>query len=385
MLKVFLEEFEPGRINGNNDINKLVNRVVFDHDLIENEQFDLYIIAAEDFKQAEGEKNNRFQSNVIRQKLYELVAPWKSVKIADLGNLIDMGEEKNLENLSSILAEVLQKKGTVILLGNAQFFAYAQYLAYVKLQKHVQMVLADEYVKLEDYMERFDNNSYLTKTFISEPNFLFSFSLLGYQSYFLHPKYIDTLEKLSFNTYRLGELRQDFKEAEPIVRDADMLSFNLNSLKSGDALGVNEPTPNGFTGEEACAVCRYAGLSDKLSSISIFEYNKSRDTDAQTAMLAAQMCWYFIEGFYNRKNDYPEKENMDNFIQYMVTNETLDRDIVFWKSKKSGRWWIQHYEEPAEKFSQHKTIPCSYNEYLKACQGEIPEKFFNARKRMGFD
>lgn len=385
MFDAFFEEVDYTQFGNDKDVNKFGNQVMTNHEVIKEEPFNLYLIGVGDYAGYDGLTYQNVAPDRVREQLYQLVFPWKNLRIADLGNLKDNGKELNLQNLSAVISDLVSSKAVVILLGGTQHLASAQYEAYVKMGEMCHFVLADETIQLQDYAKNLNNHSYLTKVFLSEPNFLFSFNLLGFQSYFLHPRYVDTLEKLSFNSYRIGELRNDFREVEPLVRDADMFSFSLNSVKSSNALGVFKPTPNGFTTEEACALCRYAGLSDKLSSISFLEFFPDNDVDGQTSMLAAQMVWYFIEGYTQRKGDYPEKENMPNFLQFFVTNEELDLEMVFWKSKKSGRWWLQHAGEPADKFSRHTATPCSYHDYLKAAEGEIPERFFNARKRLGLD
>ena len=57
-------------------------------------------------------------------------------------------------------------------------------------------------------------------------------------------------------------------------------------------------SPNGFDGKEICAISRYAGISNKVSSFGIFEY-KSSNEDEVTEMLISQIIWYFIEGVMN--------------------------------------------------------------------------------------
>ena len=95
------------------------------------------------------------------------------------------------------------------------------------------------------------------------------------------------------------------EEVEPVIRDADMVSFDVSAIRQSEAPGNNNASPNGFYGEEACQIARYAGISDKLTSIGFYEFNPSFDNNHQTAHAVAQMIWYFIDGVVNRKNDFP--------------------------------------------------------------------------------
>ena len=54
-------------------------------------------------------------------------------------------------------------------------------------------------------------------------------------------------------------------------------------------------------------------------------------------MLIAQMIWYFIEGVNCRVKD-DEFTNENNYIKYNVLIE--GEELIFYKSKKTGRWWI---------------------------------------------
>lgn len=145
------------------------------------------------------------------------------------------------------------------------------------------------------------SQSYLSKILLHDPNYLFNFSNIGYQSYFVSQESVTVLDKLYFDTYRLGVFRGNIERAEPIVRNADLLSFDIGAIRSSDAGANPNASPNGFYAEEACQICRYAGMNDKLSSIGFYEFNPAYDSNGQTAALLAQMIWCFIDGFYNRK------------------------------------------------------------------------------------
>ncbi len=96
----------------------------------------------------------------------------------------------------------------------------------------------------------------------------------------------------------------------------------------------------GLTGEEACQISWYAGLNEKLSSIGFYEYNPSFD-DAQrkTAAVIATMIWYFVEGYYHRKNEQNFRSN--DFLKYTVSMPVEPEVITFYKSKFSEKWWVE--------------------------------------------
>ncbi|MBL0343406.1 MAG: arginase family protein [Bacteroidetes bacterium] len=169
---------------------------------------------------------------------------------------------------------------------------------------------------------------------------------------------------------------------EPVIRAADMLSFDLSAIRQSDAPGATNPSPNGFNGEEACQAMMYAGLNDRLSSVGIYEFDAAADRNDQTAHLVAQMIWYFIEGVNNRKNDFPSA-NHAAYITYRVASDHLGKEIVFLKHKTSGRWWMEMpVSTKSNRMSHYNFLPCSLHDYQQACNNEMPDRFWQALQKL---
>jgi len=239
------------------------------------------------------------------------------------------------------------------------------------------MTMIDENI---DYLNpRNKDQTYLNKIIDNRRPHLFHFSHLGHQTHFISPDIIKSLEKKNFEFVRLGRLRKNIEIAEPIIRDADLFSFNLNAIKGADCPGVNSPSPSGLFSEEACQLARYAGMSEKLTSAGFYGFKSENDINRQSAKVASQLIWYTIDGFYNRKNDYPF--SMDGLMEYIVDSKKNSFSLTFWKSEKTGRWWIQIPIKTRKKLKRHQLIPCTYQDYLKSTQEEIPERLVSAFKR----
>jgi formiminoglutamase len=170
---------------------------------------------------------------------------------------------------------------------------------------------------------------------------------------------------------------------EPIVRNADMVSVDISSIRHSDAPGNKNSVPNGFFGEEACQIVRYAGLSDKVSSIGFYEINPEMDDRGQTVHLVAQMIWCFIDGYYNRKKDFPIGDKSD-YLKYRVSIQDNKHEIVFYKSKKSDRWWMDVPYPPGKntRFERHHMVPCSYNDYQTAVKEEMPDRWWQTFQKL---
>jgi len=326
--------------------------------------------------------NNGTGSNLdeIRKELYKLYPGNWPINVADIGN-ISQGNtvEDTYFALTELLSHLIKNKIIPIVIGGGQDLTYANYRAYDKLEQTVNIVAVDNKFDLGSIDDELTSTSYLSKIVMNQPNNLFNFSNIGYQTYFNSQNEIDLLDNLFFDTYRLGEVSNAIQIVEPILRDADIVSIDLSSVKNADAPANNNATPNGFTGAEICAISRYSGISDKVTSFGIYEYNAKFDTKNQTAQLISQMIWYFIEGVNYRANDYPFGLK-DNYQKYIVPIE--DQVLNFHKSNKSGRWWMEINLNDNNKFKRHALIPCTYQDYISATNQEIPDRWMKTLKKL---
>ena len=322
--------------------------------------------------------------DIIRKKLYKLFEGGNKTKIADLGNI----KKGNTINdtyfaVTSVVSELLKNDIIPVLIGGSHDLTYANYQAYESLEQVINIVAVDSVFDLGKSEEDFNSQSYLSKIILHQPNYLFNYTNIGYQTYLIDQEAIGLMKNLFFDIYRLGNVRANIEEVEPIVRNADLVTFDISSIRQTDAPANGNASPNGFYGEEICQIARYAGMSDKLTSIGFYEVNPKLDRQEQTSHLVAQMIWYFIDGFYNRKHDFPLQEK-ENYIKYLVSIKDHKDEIVFYKSKKSDRWWM---EIPIKtnmkpKYERHYLVPCSYQDYQTACKDDIPDRWWQAYQKL---
>ncbi len=319
----------------------------------------------------------------IREKLFRLKKNWEC-SIADLGDIFP-GEEitDTYFAVSSVVAACIKKGVLPVIIGGGQDITFANYQSYENLEQVVNIVSVDAAIDLGEVDEELNSKGFLNKIILHQPNYLFNYSNLGYQTYFVSEEERILMDKLFFDIHRLGEVKQDIKEVEPIVRNADLVSIDVSAIRAADAPGNKNATPNGFNGEDICAITRYAGLSDKLSSIGIYEYNPTLDSTGQTAFLIAEMIWYIFEGYYNRKGDGVSKDGK-NVLKYIVSTSTDAEEITFYKNLKSDRWWmdVPYPESKLSKYRRHQLVPCSYSDYQQACNDGIPDKWWRNYRRL---
>ncbi|WP_452221454.1 formimidoylglutamase [Lacinutrix salivirga] len=321
-----------------------------------------------------------FHLNEIRKSLYSLFpGSWNTI-IADLGD-INKGEtvEDTYFALQETLTILLQKKIIPIIIGGSQDLTYANYRAYDNLIPMVNMVNVDGKFDLGDSAKPIKNDSFVGKVILDEPYNLFNYATIGYQTYFNSQEEIDLMERLYFESYRLGEIANNLTLVEPVMRDANMVSLDLKVVKAAEVSLKQKFSPNGFDGKEICAISRYAGISNKVTSFGIYEYKPSPD-DEISSMLISQIIWYFIEGVNNRihDDDFSNDNNHQKFITLAESHE-----LIFYKSTKTGRWWIEipFLLNVNNKLKKHTLLPCTHQDYLDACNDKIPERWFKAHQK----
>ena len=333
------------------------------------------IITVNEFRGSEKD-NDDFSFDYFRKQFYSLFPGNWNASTVDLGT-IEAGAsvEDTYFVVKSLVAELVKKRIIPVIIGGSQDLTYPMYRAYDNLDQMVNLVSVDNQFDFSKE-NKLDSESYLSKIIVEEPNNLFNFSNLGFQTYFNSQEEIDLIEKLYFEAYRLGEVSNNIAVAEPVFRDADLVSVDMHSVQSSYSGNFDVFNPNGFTGKEICALTRYAGISDKVTSFGIFNFNPN----GNEVVLTAQMLWYFIEGFCFRSNEYPFGTK-ENYIKYIVPIE--DEELIFYKSNKTERWWIEipFLTNVNNKLKRNTLLPCTHEDYLAACEQEIPERWWKAQRR----
>jgi formiminoglutamase len=312
-------------------------------------------------------------ANAMRIELYALSFPFDGLILADLGN----ARRQSVSFLSACLKELFDSDIIPILLGGEPEGFLAAYRAFQQVRPLVSLAVVDERIRLGMGEATSGEGNYLDVLFAKKQARPFHLSFMGCQTHFTDPAVFSFLDRHHIDYVRLGKARANLSELEPLTRDADLLSLHLGALKHCDAPDAAGNSPSGFFTEEACQISRYAGMSDKLRAFGLFGLHPG--AGRQTVQTAAQIIWYFLDGFHHRKNDFPA--SAEGLMEYIVELKKLDYQLTFWKSAKSGRWWLQVPVKTNKKQQRHRLIPCSYHDYKMAGQEEISERLLNAFKR----
>jgi len=313
-------------------------------------------------------------ADAVRTYLYAMSFPFDGLKVADIGNM----RRTDTEFIVAPIRELIESKIFPILIGSPDNGALAQYKAFLSIKPWINLASVDERLRFNE-AHTGNPDFFLNDILLSRSSRLFHYAHIGGQAHQIAPGGFKFLEERHFDMFRLGAARTDFSAMEPIIRDADLMAFHLGAIRSADAPAQMNPSPSGFTVEEACQICRYAGMSDKLKSLGIFGFQKEASGAALTAQVVAQMIWYAIEGFYQRKGDFPV--STEGLTEYVVDIPGFEHPMVFWKSIRSGRWWMQISLDTGNEKQRHRLIPCTYQDYQSACRADLPDRLIFALNR----
>lgn len=318
----------------------------------------------------------------VRGMLYQLRQVNNNIRVYDLGNLkITENINDTFYAIRDITLELIEMNVVPFYIGGSQDLTFGSILALQKKKGIGHILTVDPRLDfLPETEPNISSRNYLN--YITDPEIRdeFIYSNLAHQQYFVSKEQADIIEGGFMESMRLGEVRENIRAVEPWIRDADIVSFDMNAVRHSDAPGVTIPSPNGLFGDELCAISRYAGLSEKVKSCGLYELSPGKDLNDQTSHLAAQVIWYFIEGLSHRIQENP-LETSQHMKKFIITPSEANQELIFYKSNLSERWWIEiPVKNPVTNYNHF--ISCSYEDYQQACNNIIPDRWWRYLQRL---
>lgn len=320
----------------------------------------------------------QYTINSFRKKFYELYpGNWK-LKIADLGDLPNGSSVNDTYYAIKEIGYHLKQMNIIpIFIGGSHDLIFPMYQVYQEFNQLVNIVAVDRSFDFSQEEELISGRSYMSKIIMDKPNVLYNYTNLGFQNYYCAIEEKDLMRKLFFDSMRLGNILDAVSDTEPVFRDADIVGIDMKCLSWQAAADPLKGNPNGIDARTICAMTRYAGISDRVSFLGIHELPSTPMMDE----LLAQMIWYFIEGYALRFEEYPVAVNQ-GFLKYSV--QLSDQMMVFYKSEKSQRWWIEliNKSQLDNKTKNVTLLACTEKDYESSLRDCIPERWYNAIRRM---
>jgi len=329
---------------------------------------DIIIVGCNETRGA-GVMGNAASADSVRKELYNLYHWHRDVRIADAGNIKPGATlQDSYAALKTVAQELLQHCKKVVIVGGSHDLTLAQYNIYASREKVIEATCVDALIDL-NMNSALPIDNFLMSMLTSAPNYIKHYNHIGFQSYFVHPDMLETIDKLRFDCFRVGKVKENMEEMEPVVRNAHLFSFDISAIQHAHA-PAHRISPNGLSGEEACMLMQYAGMSMNVSTVGIYGYMPELDIYSLTAKQISHMLWYLMDGMLKGKQEAQLNES-NNFNEFKLAFAEVE--TTFLQSKKTGRWWMQ--------LPDGNFIACSYNDYTTATQNEIPERWMRAVER----
>lgn len=283
--------------------------------------------------------------------------------------------------VAQVASELIKKDVIPIVVGGSQDLTIACYKAFEHLERTINICSIDNRLDVGNPEDKVDNEGFVSHLLLQRPCYLFNYSNIGLQRPLVSKREIQLFEKLYFDICRLGEFNADFRRAEPHLRNSDLIVMDLNVMKASEVDPMNYTEMNGIKSDQICQIAKYAGMSDKLSCLGIFELIPGHSSSADR--LIAQIIWYFMDGFAQRVGDFPVGSKR-NYKRFNVHLEDFEDDLVFYKSDKSGRWWLEVAYPAGEggKYERHHLIPCDREDYDQALKNTIPNLWWKTLQKL---
>ena len=302
--------------------------------------------------------------------------------IYDLGTIAP-GEsvEDTCFALSQVVSELVKANVTPVIIGGSQDLIVSSYKGFESLEQMINICSVDSSLDVGEPSDELKSNGYVSHLLMQRPCYLFNYANIGMQRLMVPAREVDLFDKLFFDICRLGAFNSDFRIAEPYLRNSDLLSVDFKSIKNGDSDSLRYKNTNGFKSDQICQIMKYAGMSDKMSCVNILGVDPKQSRSASN--LLAQMIWYFADGMAQREGDFPIGNKL-NYKKFHVGLEDFEEDLVFYKSDKSARWWLEVSYPTGEglKYDRHHLVPCNQSDYDNALKNKIPNLWWKTLQKL---
>jgi hypothetical protein len=283
--------------------------------------------------------------------------------------------------VASAISELAKREVIPIVVGGSQDLLMACYKGFEGLERMINICAVDSGLDVGEPNEEISSSAYVSHLLMQRPCYLFNFASIGVQRLLVRKKELDLFDKLYFDVCRLGSFNDNPRIAEPHLRNSDLLSIDFKSIRNSDSDPQKYTNVNGFRADQVCQLMKYAGMSDKMSCVLLADIEPSHSKSASN--LIAQMIWYFADGVASRVGDFPIGSKL-SYRKFYVTMDDFEDDLIFYKSDKSDRWWLEVNYPAGEdsKYNRHHLVPCNQEDYKAALKNEIPDLWWKTLQKL---
>ena len=349
------------------------NITLYNSEKTDYSSIDIAIVGLNEYRNSDEISDESLNLENFRREFYSLFYGNWSANILDLGDVISgKSYSDTYYAVNSIHQDLINQNIVVIFIGGGQDFTFPLYQSLSKKLNKVNISSVDNKFDFGKIKKQFSSSSYMSEIIMDKKNSLNHFCNLGYQTFLNSQEEIDLLNKFNFESHRLGEITEDIKIVEPFLRETNLLTVDFKSIKSSELNFVHNYS-NGFESSQFCSVLRYAGMSNSINSVGLFEL---LDSSISSALLS-QSIWYFIEGYCLRIKEDPNSSNFKGYTYNVFCEGT---NLKFYNSELSQKWWVEFINEIETK-NISSLLPCNKRDYLMACDGTFSDRLIMFLKR----
>ena len=359
---------------GSFPVNNMGIQPVFSYDDAELQKADAFLLGYVEDRNSTvscGEES----VNAIREKLYSLHGLSKSLNVIDLGTC-KRGDtvQQSYEMLQYVVERIALYQKPIVIIGGTQESVCSIASASFRGVAFPAMCFIDAKIDW-NADDDFSSENYLKK--LCEDNPRMRVLHVGGQEYLSSRDALSWFSKNYFYAMRLGECNADITKAEPLIRDAQLISFDMNVVRYSDSpAGQNV---NGLYSEYACQCAWNAGYSPRMNTFMLSEFDVKKDVDGISTQLAAQIIWHVFDGISQGKHE--SCDFFDGTYEILhLKHAMIPQDITFYTSKVSKTVWM---EVPiGTNHSKSRYIPCSPADYEQCVTGYIPDVWMTELHRL---
>ena len=349
------------------------NITLYNSEKTDYSSIDIAIVGLNEYRNSDEISDESLNLENFRREFYSLFYGNWSANILDLGDVISgKSYSDTYYAVNSIHQDLINQNIVVIFIGGGQDFTFPLYQSLSKKHNKVNISSVDNKFDFGKIKKQFSSSSYMSKIIMDKKNSLNHFCNLGYQTFLNSQEEIDLLNKFNFESHRLGNITENIKIVEPVLRETNLLTVDFKSIKSSELNFVHNYS-NGFESSQFCSVLRYAGMSNSINSVGLFEL---LDSSISSALLS-QSIWYFIEGYCLRIKEDPNSSNFKGYTYNVFCEGT---NLKFYNSELSQKWWVEFINEIETK-NISSLLPCNKRDYLMACDGTFSDRLIMFLKR----
>lgn len=316
-------------------------------------------------------------ADCVREQLYALVATEKPLKICDLGNCRLGKTVKDSYIIVQELCKLLQPYNKpLIIMGGTQEITCTLAQEQLSEEEFPTITCIDAKIDLQLESEDFYNSNYIVNLAKTYKNV--KINHIALQEYLLHQAARDFLNARNFPHIRLGNVFHNAKHTEPMLREAQLISFDTTALRYSEFDANRDCLPAGLYVEDACQIAWYAGYSNEMNTFLLSEFNPLLAQNVKpSASTCALLIWHVFDGI-SQRNAIDYEFNEDFYTTYHVKNDILEHDVRFFEHTVTKQMWVELHLPYCAKT---RVMPCNYSDYQMFSNGNMPENWLMELQR----